>query len=403
MKAITINAVIKSGRINKLGETQLYIRVTKERNSQFISTGLMIQPADFDKAKGKCKVIFKNDLAKGLLHQSYNEILHSKIEGIRASVTDESLNFSAKRIKKEVVSKSKNEGLGVLAYFDTRISQLRTEKRIGNTRPYIIAKNKFGKFTGGEISFREVTNELLVEYLNSLKKAGLSYNSIKNYIRTLQALYNFAIKEKNIIPNIDPFKNIGLSTIEKKVTHRALNAMEIETIKAYSPTSKECLALDIWLFSYYNRGINIKDIAHLTKDNVRGGVITYQRKKTHKNYIQQLHPASLPILERQANTSNFLFPILKGVELENENKVYNRVVRVTQNTNNILRAIGEKLNLSLPLTTYVARHSYATQLLRNGTNVALISQALGHSSMVVTQTYLAAFDNSELSKLENLL
>lgn len=406
MKALTIKVVIKGWNVTQNGQTQVYIRVTKNRLSRFISTGIMVEPVDFDKISGLCKTTFKKgtERHKNSLHEQYNDILRMKVNEIKQQIADESNVFSAARVKKNIVQKEKAENVDFFQYAERQVEQLRNEKRLGNAKVYQIAAKGFSSYYKNDLPILDIDSDLIADYVLFLKKKGLKYYTVKNYIITLQAIYNRAISDRLIKPKVNPFKNVGLNTIKNKTTHRALSADEIELLKNYAPeTAKERLALDIWLFSYYNRGINIKDIAYLTKESIKGNTITYARSKTHKNFIQQLHPSSIEILQRQPNTSEFIFPILSKVDLANTKKVYIKIVNISQRVNSDLKVIGEKLNLSLKLTTYTARHSYATQLLRNGAEVAKISQALGHSNIQTTQAYLAAFDDSEISKLGLML
>ncbi len=152
-------------------------------------------------------------------------------------------------------------------------------------------------------------------------------------------------------------------------------------------------ARDIFLFSYYTAGINFKDIATLRWLDMENGRIYYQRHKTSKEMSCHLIPEALRIMERYGSPfyddEDYIFPILDRQVHVTEQQIYNRVHKVLGHINSNLKRLSEMLGLKTPLTTYVARHTYATVLKRSGVNIAIISESLGHSDLATTQIYLA--------------
>ena len=159
----------------------------------------------------------------------------------------------------------------------------------------------------------------------------------------------------------------------------------------------ECLAIDVFVFSYLNAGINFIDIAKLKLSNIVESHLIYNREKTKKLINTPLQPKALEIIAKyQSDKSPYLFPILSPFH-QTEVQVANRLHKVLAKVNKHLKEIGERLNLPIPLTTYVARHSYATVLKRAGVSTSIISESLGHSSERVTQIYLDSFDNEQIN------
>ena len=161
----------------------------------------------------------------------------------------------------------------------------------------------------------------------------------------------------------------------------------------------ECLAIDLFTFSYFTAGINFIDMAMLERSNIVDGQLTYYRKKTKKQIIIPLQDKAVEIIHKYNNErSPYLFPILSPFH-KTEVQIANRLHKVLAKVNKYLKDIGDKLKLPLPLTTYVARHSYATVLKRAGVSTAIISESLGHKSIKTTQIYLKGFELKERTEV----
>ena len=166
----------------------------------------------------------------------------------------------------------------------------------------------------------------------------------------------------------------------------------------------ERLAIDVFTFSYLNAGINFIDIAKLKHSNIRDNQLFYNKEKTKKLICVPLQAKAIAIITKYKDEkSPYVFPILSPFH-KTEVQIANRLHKVLAKINKHLKKIGEKLRLPLPLTTYVARHSYATVLKRAGVSTAIISESLGHSSEKITQVYLDSFDNEQINNaMKNLL
>jgi integrase len=177
--------------------------------------------------------------------------------------------------------------------------------------------------------------------------------------------------------------------------------MKIINYKAKDKSTE--LAIDIFSFSYYCGGINFKDISYLTKENIMGNRLIYCRRKTKQLVKIPIKEAAMEIIKKYETSNIYLFPILTEchkTEVQRENRLH----KIISMINIKLKQVGRELNLPMKITTYVARHSFATALKRSGINIALISETLGHSDIKTTQIYLDAFENEEIDKaMDNLL
>lgn len=414
MKAITFKAQVITARIRQDGTAQIYLRVTKNKKSSYIATGLLVMAIDFDNKVGFCKEKFK-DQKKVVEYKKVNMLINEKIAEHKATLLDiDDLDrleeLTAKKIVTDIKSKKLKNSLGVVEHTKNIELYYLNLNRIGNSRQYRTAANSFKKFlkntyNESDITFKELTNNILDEYIDYLNVNHIHHNTILKYVITLQAAYNKGIKDKKIEQKKEnPFENINLNKNRVIPKHRALSSTEIESIKNYKPLEDEELSYNVFLFSYFNRGITWKDICLLKKEDVKASTITYSRKKTGGNFVQSIHPSTVYIVDNYINNSDteFLFPFI-------ENKQYTavqldkRVKYCCQRVNEQLKAIGVKLKLSLPLTTYVARHSYATTLIRSNVNPKMIQNALGHSDLKITQSYINQFNDEDISALNDLL
>lgn len=260
---------------------------------------------------------------------------------------------------------------------------------------------KFNKHL--DMPFSDIDVAWLKKYEQWMKSNNYAVNTIGTRLRHLRAVFNRAIENKQTTAY--PFNSYKLSKVNQQTAKRAISKQDIQKIINYKGKSDmECLAIDLFTFSYLTAGINFIDMAMLERSNIVNGQLVYYRKKTKKQIIIPLQDKAVEIIQKYNNErSPYLFPILSPFH-KTEVQVANRLHKVLAKVNKHLKDIGDKLKLPLPLTTYVARHSYATVLKRAGVSTAIISESLGHSSEKITQTYLDSFDNEQIGNaMKNLL
>lgn len=235
-------------------------------------------------------------------------------------------------------------------------------------------------------------------------KLGLSANTVCCYLAALRAMYNRLReqslrhgRDRNAFRGEHPFK--GLKQRHEPTSKRAIRPGGINKLSSLPPdTDKDARrAADFFLFSYLGCGIPFADLARLRGENLRDGVLRYRRQKTGIPVAVRLTAGMRAILARYASPfSEYLFPILA------EGCTYNAYKRCLRRYNETLRELGRKLGIAR-LTSYVARHSWATEAYRRHTPMAVISQALGHTSERTTRFYLDQLDISDLAKANRLI
>ena len=268
-------------------------------------------------------------------------------------------------------------------------------------------------FTNGiDVEFKRIDGVFLNDYATWMQvKKKLHKNTIGNRLRGLKAIFNRAISDKVITENITPFKEFKVSKYREETTKRAISKQDIERVinldlKSISDEKTfpfYDFARDIFIFSYLGCGINIVDIAFLKYANIiDNDRLQFRRSKTKKIISFRLHPIAKEIIEKyrkkKHKQTDYVFPIFNDEIQKTMKEKYYKLDYQTRYVNKYLRKIGKHLNISLKLTSYVARHSFATVLKRSGVNTSIISEAMGHSSEKVTQVYLDSFENDQIDE-----
>lgn len=277
-----------------------------------------------------------------------------------------------------------------------RLKQLDKERTAEN---YTATLNSFMRFRGGnDVSLDEITSDLMSEYEAHLKGSGIAMNTISFYMRILRAVYNRAA-EKGLTGQQNPFRYV-YTGIDKTVK-RAISMEEIKRIKELDLFARPSLefARDIFLFSFYTRGMSFIDIAYLKKSDLKSGILSYRRRKTGSQLFIKWERCMQEIVNRYpANETEYLLPIITA-KIDGKRQ-YRNALRLV---NNKLKEIATMAGLQVNLTMYVSRHSWASIAKSKNIPVSVISEGMGHNSEVITQIYLASLDNTIIDKANNLI
>ncbi|MDH6305921.1 site-specific recombinase XerD [Parabacteroides sp. PF5-5] len=396
----TVNILCYKSKTLANGESPLMIRICKDGKKKYKSIGVSISPKYWDFKKGKLKRNCPN-------HDSIQSIITERIKQYSTQV----IEFQT--TQKEFTASSLIECLNkplrrktVKTFLENEIQRLKTENRFNYASSHKHLLNSLNSFKSNlDIPFSDIDITWLKGYESFLRQKGLANNSIGIRFRTLRAIYNRAIEENIVKSENYPFKRYKVSKLKEETIKRAISKEDIGKIMAYKSTNPYLkLAIDLFIFSYFMGGINFIDIAYLTNANIIDGQLIYVRKKTKGMIKLPLQSIAFELINKYKNAdSPYLFPILSSFHSTEQQKI-NRVRKVVKKVNAKLREVGEELNLPIKLTSYVSRHSQATNLKRSGVPTAIISQIMGHSSEKVTQIYLDSFENSQIDEaMKNLL
>jgi site-specific recombinase XerD len=273
--------------------------------------------------------------------------------------------------------------------------------KIGNADVYKDTKRSLKRFTApSNLLFTDIDQAFLNKYEVFLRKSRLAETSMSLYFRTLRALFNKAIQERLISPNDYPFKEFRISKFNTRTQKRAITKEEIKKIEnlVIDPASSLTESRNYFLFSYYGQGINFIDIAHLKWESVIEDRVVYRRAKTGQPMHFKLLPPAKRVIEYYRPVTGhcqaqYIFPILDRLLHVSPKQIHYRVANVLERVNRGLKEIGKLAQIKAKITTYVARHAFATVLLKNKVPAGVIRQMLGHISLDTTQIYLDSFEN----------
>ena len=280
------------------------------------------------------------------------------------------------------------------------IADLKAAKKYRTSEIYKTAKNSFFRFMEGhDISTRKVTSSLIAQYEKWLKESGVTRNTSSFYMRVLRAVYNRAAA-RGLARRNNPFKQVYTGV--DKTRKRAVNVQVIRRMKELDLSGKPCLtfARDIFLFSFYTRGMSFVDMAYLRPENISRGYLCYERKKTGQPLRIHWEDCMQEIVERYpTSAAGYLLPIITDPGLNARNQYRNVLFRV----NSGLAEISRMLRVDPPITTYVARHSWATIAYSQDVPVSIISEGLGHDSERTTRIYLASVSNKKVDRANTMI
>ena len=397
----TVDVICYKYKPLKTGELPLKIRVCKDRKTRYINLGVSTKAEYWDFGKNQPKPTCPNrELIEKLISNKISEV-KSKIVELKS----EDKEFSATTLVENVSNPSKIITVGEL--FRQHIHCLEEEKRTGYRLSIQQTYNSLLKFNKHlDIPFSDMDCNWLRRYETWLRKQNKSENTIGIRFRNIRKIFNLAMDTELVKSENYPFKKFKVSKLYQETVKRALSKGEILTVIDYPTAGKDFytkLAINLFTFSYFMGGINFVDMAYLTERNVIDNRLIYHRRKTGKLINLPMQQRAYMVLkEYKKSNEAYLFPILSSRH-KTEQQRLNRLHKVITKVNNALKSIGEELHIPIKLTTYVARHSYATVLKRAGVSTSIISESLGHSSEKVTQIYLDGFENSQIDKaMENL-
>ncbi len=301
----------------------------------------------------------------------------------------------------------------VIEFLDELLEEFDKRGQVSTRSIYKTLKSRLIKFWGKRrlLMFPDIDYQFLKKFETFLFGLGCSGGGVDHYMRTIRAMYNEAIVRKYVDEKLYPFSTArnkngySLSHLKSNASPRALSLADMEKIKhfpieAYPHLKQSHL---YFLFSYYARGINFHDMARLKWKDLYDGRIHYTRQKTGGFFSINISENIQNILEQfPKTTSGYVFPILDDFH-QTEKQIRYRIQKCLKKLNLELREITQILEIPVTVTSYVARHTFASTLKRKNANVDKISEAMGHADIATTKAYLKNFENSELDALDELL
>ena len=279
-------------------------------------------------------------------------------------------------------------------FMKEQIGRLESMKRMRTSETYTAAYRSFMRFMDNkDVAIDEFDEKLMREYEKVLKMTGAGLNTVSFYMRIMRAVYNRAVDE-GITDQRYPFKMVytGIARTVK----RALRFDDIRRIKNVDLSNEPNLAFarDMFMFSFYTRGMSFVDMSFLSKSNLSGGVLSYCRRKTGQRLDIKWEKCMQEIVERYDACGPYILPIVspdKGDERLQYRQCQCRI-------NAYLKRLGRMMGFLHPLTMYVARHSWASVAKSRNVPLSIISEGMGHDSDATTRIYLASIEASRIDE-----
>ena len=280
----------------------------------------------------------------------------------------------------------------VLAFMQVQIQLLQNSNRFGTAQNYQKARNSFAQFLkGNDIPFKNFTEEIIIKYNSFLLQRGLVRNSCSFYMRIMRAICNKAAKQK-LIRHTNLFSDVytGIDCTRKRaVPQNIISALhKLNLDKSF----KLALSRDLFIFSYCTRGMSFVDMVYLKKSNLQNGYISYSRKKTGQLLIIRIEPIIEQIISKYENNDTpYVFPIITSSDSYGAFVQYQKAINTY---NRHLGILSKKIMGGYRLTSYTARHSWATAARNQNVPISVISAGMGHTSEQTTRIYLDSLENS---------
>lgn len=443
----TVKVVYYTSTTYADGSHPFFLRITKNRNRKYLATGLSLHPKYWNADKKEIRRSYPEPGREKLIRQLAEWEAKYKGAAVELAEADEQHDAPAVAAK-AIEGRKAARRLKLLAYCDElSVGYLKTGQA-GNATVYRDLRNQLAKFIASEanaplppsgrgkgeawaawvslydVPFDRVTVRFCHEWEQALRATGIKEITLSLRFRTLRAVLNQAIAAGLMKASAYPFARtvaekhkLQVGKFDVSTAKRAISRDELRRLEDLEPTTdRQRLAKDVFLFSFYCGGINFVDLGQLRWRDLSGvdeaGLpqrLNYVRQKTGGKFsLRLLAPASAIVAAYHHLTystlSSYVFPVLDLTKHVSPEQIKNRLHKILGQVNQDLKILGKLVGIDMPLTTYVARHSFATTLRQKGTITALISQAMGHKSEAVTAMYLDSFASEQVdAAFEGLL
>ena len=373
----------------------IYYQLTHLRQVKQITTKIHLHPQDWD--SNKAQIIF-TDSTSYLLQCKIDRDL-DRLKKIIYKIDAECANYTVNEIIEKFYQTTAD--YSITDFFTQQIQKLKNDNRRGTARNYSKTLKSLKAFMKNtDSTFNIVTEQFVESYNTFLIQRGVVRNTISFYMRIFRSVYNKAVTQK-IIEQTFPFKNVytGVDRTRK----RAVTETVISQLLSIDLKKSKALqfARDLFIFSFYARGMAFVDIVYLKKSNIQNGYITYVRHKTGQELTIRIETRLQNIINQyEKKDSPYLFPILNT---EDENKAYSQYEIALNYYNRQLKRLSKLLEPNINLSSYTPRHTWATTARNKNVPLSIISAGMGHSSEKTTLIYLTKIDNSIIDEVNKAI
>ena len=400
-------------------EGGLYFQIIHNRVVRQLNTDYKVFAEEWD-AKSESIIVHDNrsNLLLGIQERLAWDV--ARLEKVVRSLETERRRFTADDVITMFHKLTKESSL--FTFMHGVIAQLKQLGKVRTSETYTATLKSFMAFRENQdVPLDGITSDLMLLYEAFLKARGVRTNTISFYMRNLRAVYNRAV-EKGLTAQQYPFRHVYTGV--DKTVKRAIPIKAIKALKELDLSMKPSLdfARDMFMFSFYTRGMSFVDMAYLRRTDLQNGILTYRRRKTGQELSIKWEKCMAEIIAKYSeNQTDFLLPIIKekgnGRNSESHQACLNgRVVtdegeanerRQYDNAQHLvnyrLKELSTMLKLQRSLTMYVARHSWASVAKAKNVPLSVISEGMGHDSEATTQIYLASLETSVVDKANKMI
>lgn len=399
----SVRLMLNKGRRLNSGSYPLVFQVIHNRRKKLLYSGYHIKEEAFDKqeekiiASGADSAFSVADIAK--MNRELRKIrstIHTRIRHLKQT----RVFYTVEDILTPCVHKNVKQQFYLLRYIDAQIERKKELKKDGMAAAYKSTRSSLAKFlNNSDIRIPAIDLRFVRRYEDFLYSTGVTSNTISYYLRNFRILYNQAIVDGCHSHNEYPF--VKAQTRPEKTVKRALTRENLQSLAnlMLEDVSELEFSRDLYLFSFYAQGMAFVDIVLLKKSSICNGILTYSRHKSKQLIRIAVTPQMREIMDKYKAAGEYIFPILDKQD-SSEYKLYRLALG---RINRHLRRIAAMANIKVPLTTYTARHTWATLARDYGAPVSVISAGLGHTSEEMTRIYLKEFDVSLLDKVNSMV
>lgn len=386
---ISLKTALDTRRAKQDSTYPIVFRVSFEGKSRDITTGFSCRK---DQWNSRISQISAKSKEQEVINQTIQETRADYISRIVEYQKQFKRVSEFSHLKRFLLQENVSEVTFISDFWEGEIERLESTGNEGNAYIYRDCLNRVGRYMDLRVSFEEVDYKSLLKLETAMRVSELSTNTIGITLRTFRAVFNSAIRSELTPSSHYPFKNL---VIKKGVIKpRPIIQEETRNYFQYEPVGQE---RDHWNYGkliLMLRGINFKDLALLTRNNLRDGRLIYTRSKTEKVYSVEILPQVQELIDYYfCPWRSTLFPILEDIHLSSSKSIAKRVREQNKTTNKWLKRIGVKIGSKERLTTYVFRYTHANLCKQLGYSKDMISESLGHGyGLAVSTNYLESYD-----------
>ena len=398
----SVKLMLNKSRVLNNGSYPLVFQVIHERRKKLMYTGFRIKEESFDELEEKIIDGVDSTFTTADIARMNRELRKIK-NRIRAQIRHlerSTESFTVEDVLAQYIHKNVRQQFYLLRYIDTQIDRKKTLKKEGTAAAYRSTRLSLAKFlNGSDIRMSAIDLRFIRQYEDFLYNSGVTGNTVSYYLRNLRTLYNQAVTDGYHPHGEYPFAKA--QTRPAKTVKRALTRKDLQALANLGLEEMPELkfARDLYLFSFYAQGMAFVDIVLLKKSDIYNGVLTYSRHKSKQLIRIAVTPQMQELMDKYETEGEYVFPIISEKSLSEYKQYRLSLGRI----NRYLKKIAVMIDIAVPLTTYTARHTWATLARDYGAPVSVISAGLGHTSEEMTRIYLKEFDVSQLDKVNSMV